>query len=478
MKKTVLGLFILFMAVLLIACKPEKDPLQEGRTTINFWGWGDRYEVEVFRNLVNTYNQTNTDEIYVNYVQNPPDSYESRMEQVLSGSRGPDIFYVGDGSLKKWVELDFLYDITSFVNASTIIDLEDIWSTAIQRYRYDVSTKTSTPESPLYALPKDIGPTVIYYNVDAFREVGVTVISKDLDDPTIADNEKQGYNIEEKIFNNRIPMTWEETEALSKLLTRSLNSASPTVYGYYTEWWFNYVWSVGGDVITLENDGNYRWSLGDTDPNTNANGDVLPSNREAFKHFIDLSTVHNTSPRPNTIATVGKQNYFTSERVAMMVDGRWSTVTFRRDADFEWDVAPLPVHENGVPAGHSGSMGFGIWKNTTRATEAFKFMEFMAGPVGQAEQAKMGFNIPNQISLANTDVFLQADQYPKNAQAFIDAAAYQREGDWAMLPDGAWIDIWAPTLNGAVLQGNTTIDAFFDEFRNRTNQVLRQYTDN
>ncbi len=469
-----LWIFILMAAVvgLMVACD-EEDPLAEGKTQINFWGWGDQSEVAVFRQLVDEYNETNQDNIYVNYTQKPASGYESSMEQTLSGSRAPDIFYVGDGTIKKWVELDYLYDITDLVEASSIIDLENIWPTAIQRYRYDKTTRTSESDSPLYALPKDIGPTVIYYNVDAMKAVGIEVISKDLDDSTITPEESVGYNAEEMIFNNRIPMTWEETETLSKLLTKKHNPSSPTDYGYYTEWWFNYVWSVGGDVLEYE-DGTYRFSLGDT----TSNGEGLPTNREAFQHFVDLSTVHETSPKPNTISTVGKTNYFTTGKVAMMVDGRWSTVTIRKDAKFDWDVAPLPKHENGVLAGHSGSMGFGIWKRSSKTAEAFKFMEFLAGPEGQAAQAETGFNIPNQIDLASTEVFLQSDQKPKNAQAFIDAAMYQKPGDWAYLPDGAWITVWAPTLNGAVLNGQLSVEQFFNQYTSATNSILVTYTQN
>src|SRR5690606_4182458 len=142
---------------------------------------------------------------------------------------------------------------------------------------------------------------------------------------------------------------------------------------------------------------------------------------------------------------------------------------------FDWDVAPLPVHENGIVAGHSGSMGFGIWKRTSKSVEAFKFMEYLAGPIGQAAQAETGFNIPNQMDLAQTEVFLQSDQKPKNAQAFIDAAMHQRPGDWAYLPDSAWITIWAPTLNGAVLNGQTTVDQFFNQVVEATNQILLTY---
>ena len=45
--------------------------------------------------------------------------------------------------LKKWVELDYLYDISEFVENSEIIDLDNIWPTATTRYRYNKETRTS-----------------------------------------------------------------------------------------------------------------------------------------------------------------------------------------------------------------------------------------------------------------------------------------------------------------------------------------------
>lgn len=134
-------MLLVLVSVTLYACG-EDNPLAEGKTQINFWGWGDQAEVSVFRGLVDLYNETNQDNIYVNYTQKPASGYESSMEQILSGSRAPDIFYVGDGTLKKWVELDFLYDITSMVEESEVIDLANIWETGVQRYRYDKTTRT------------------------------------------------------------------------------------------------------------------------------------------------------------------------------------------------------------------------------------------------------------------------------------------------------------------------------------------------
>ena len=46
-------------------------------------------------------------------------------------------------------------------------------------------------------------------------------------------------------------MSWDECVTLSQLVQKEVRSkySKSNVYGYFTEWWFNYGWSVGGDCI-------------------------------------------------------------------------------------------------------------------------------------------------------------------------------------------------------------------------------------
>lgn len=81
-----------------------------------------------------------------------------------------------------------------------------------------------------------------------------------------------------KVFNASIAMNWDETEDLAQLLTIGKNSYNhnrktsrgsvATTYGYYTEWWFNYGWSVGGDCVQ-DLTGEGTWMYGLTDWSTN-----------------------------------------------------------------------------------------------------------------------------------------------------------------------------------------------------------------
>ena len=70
-----------------------------------------------------------------------------------------------------------------------------------------------------------------------------------------------------KVFNNRIGMNWEEQRVFLKYFTKRYNSSVATSdYGFVSEYWFNYGWSVGGDVMGF--DGNeYDFTLLDDSAN-------------------------------------------------------------------------------------------------------------------------------------------------------------------------------------------------------------------
>ncbi len=55
-------------------------------------------------------------------------------------------------------------------------------------------------------------------------------------------------------------MNWDEIEDLGMICTKDWNKNSKTQYGYYTEWWFNYGWSVGGNCLE-DLSGNGEWTL-------------------------------------------------------------------------------------------------------------------------------------------------------------------------------------------------------------------------
>jgi multiple sugar transport system substrate-binding protein len=179
---------------------------------------------------------------------------------------------------------------------------------------------------------------------------------------------------------------------------------------------------------------------------------------------------------------------FETGRIAMTTCGRWCNTNYRRVLDFEYDAVPFPVGPSGEVtafpgaedcsfSGWSGSVGLGIIKGSKGeqyAEQAYRFIEFIAGAEGQTEQAALGFQIPNQIELAHTDVFLQPDQPPANAEVFIEAARCQLPGPWVQTPlHGEWFgtlwwdEVWPAVVVDDTMFADEALEEYADEFQAR-----------
>lgn len=367
-------------------------------TTLQFWGSGDADELKVFGDIVNAFNSTVGAEkkIKVEYSGNHEDPGNNALQ--LSGNNPPDVIYVPDRHLKSWVSAGYLENLTNTDGSAKYEGLEEftapgkVWEQGIQRYRFDIATATSTPTSVLWALPKDIGPTVLYYNREYLEEMGIEHISLD---PSSQEFKTKGYpekgyfqHTDGKwYFNNRVPMSWDETTSLAMKMQKEVAGCE---YGYFTEWWFNYGWSIGGDCVEYvpegtDADGNpmgyYEFTLNDETVNwivkdnstagvsVNGNsyqaGEIisytdkkllteaqkaecnqLPSMKDAFLEFAALTAPEtekvgvtskgvevygkHVSMGQESIGTQSARDRFSAGSFGMFVGGRWEVTHLRK----------------------------------------------------------------------------------------------------------------------------------------------------
>lgn len=485
-------------------------------TNITFWGYGDDNEIGVFTDLVKRFNEEYDGTIHVNYEVKANADYGTSAKSALKSTKAKvDVLYIGDSDFKSCAELGYLEPLDSYLAKSTEVVIEDMWATSVSRFKYDINTTTQDgPDAHYWGIPKDIGPTVIYYNETYFNNAGVYVISVAAEDLDAFNNDgakdsrgktkaqygitdtvrEKGYFVDDngnKWFNNRIPMSWDECVELSSLVQERNREIynDQRIYGYYTEWWFNYGWSVGGDCIEYVetsdlayNGGYWDFTLMDSTDNfivadDNAEGftvngkvysageiiawqdkltdpaasvktvreelytavsdgklNKLPSQRDAFVEFVRVGQKsdvvvdsglygYGICPSPTSIGgDAGKVAAFADGKVAMLIDGRWSTVNFRKKMDgiYKWDVAPLPQYKeyytasdtlptgksvgdvkvHGIEAGHSGSVALCINAKSQKKNAAWIFCEYIGGKTGQSAQAKSGFAIPSQKDIA------------------------------------------------------------------------------
>ncbi len=278
-----------------------------GKTkTVSFMFGGDAALTEIFNKVIDEFNNTKGKEEGIQVKGIPKSgSIDGVLSQQLPSNSGPDVVAVSDKYFKKYTKY--------FEDLSTVLDQsaqDEYYDNSINRYHYNIETTTSYAEDPLYGVPGYNDASVLYYNKTVLDKLGIICISVDEEDlkdfnaggKDLNGKTKKDYGIEEDvpakgfyrsdtpyvavegdaegsgwsaplegetlIFNDRIAMNWDEIEDIAMICTKEKNPNSPCDYGYYTEWWFNYGWSVGGDCLEdLSGNGDWTYTLAGNNPN-------------------------------------------------------------------------------------------------------------------------------------------------------------------------------------------------------------------
>ena len=264
---------------------------------------------------------------------------------------------------------------------------DQISSSQINVWRFNYATSPELGKdmhlagagADLLALPFNSTPEVLFYNSEIFENMGIKIVSVEeekcgtgnyakllphgyaeysqsygvpVEGATLSENRKgeQVY----KVFNNRIPMNWEELRCLSW----DYQDKNPGKYGYMSEWWFNYGWSVGGDCVGWDYQAKTNvFTVGDTD-----------------KNYLALNTI-----------TVNGTSYAKGE-VLDYEDMKWLRNNASELAKLNDDLYELPsmydafleFNRLGVPTDKEvadGLYGYGVAKSTTSNRDK----EFTAG---------------------------------------------------------------------------------------------------
>lgn len=399
-----------------------------GSVKLTVWAVINENNSDAMKQVIKTFNERN-DRYQVTLVPKTS-GYSAQLGGTLRGSTPPNIVQIDDRYYKGYIEEGYLTPLEEYfvdkkdesgnvVRKASELDLSDIWETAVDRFRYDPETHVAGGDSPLYGLPAGIAPGVMYYNASALKSGGVNIVSIDEEDVDAYNRENgtsylgHGYYVYDEapatgltakdgkyhVFNNRIPMNWDELVAIGKLFTQNYNSASPTHYGFFNEWWFSFGWSVGGDCLEWdEGKDQYVFALGEDAPNylvtkeATVNGTAykpgdilsytdkhfvegklsendgtvsaltadqtlyaLPSIRDAFTLFLQLpqSTSKNVtdnvkglqiSPTPTIIGNKSKKDLLTSRETAFVVENYTEAYGIGKEMarqKLDWDIAPL-----------------------------------------------------------------------------------------------------------------------------------------
>lgn len=285
------------LALSLCGCGGNKVPPEaKGRTLIEYFACYDTYSLNAYRKLVDTYNngQGAEDNVYVQVRLNAG-NYAQYMSTLSKNCRY-SVVTIPDSDFKTLAVNNFFIPLDGYLTdeVKTEMQWDQIPDGLTNRFRLN-ATKNAAGKyeagagTNLLGLPLGSNPHVLYYSTAAMDKAGINMISvaeEQLAAFNTANNGKiQPHGYAEyatapftgakesaneagervyKVFNNRIAMNWAEQRCLARAFQKQYNY----LYGYVSEWWFNYGFSVGADCMGWdETKGAYVLTLGDKTDN-------------------------------------------------------------------------------------------------------------------------------------------------------------------------------------------------------------------
>lgn len=331
---------------------------QEGQTTIRFWYTASISENKIMNEMIDAYNkgQGVEDGVYVK------GDNRQNIERTALYVDTPDVLTVTDEDFKSWALEDLFTDLSDYYANDPGDYTEDgIPEAFTQTFRLDTEVgengiRMAGEGADIQGLPFGANPMVYYYSLPAFENQKINIIS--CEEEALAEKypnvQPHGYaeykeapyegavsstnlagETVYKVFNNRIPMNWEEFRYLSKMFTKSYNESSPTTNGTGTHWWFSYGWSVGGDCIGWNGE-NYDFSVADEGANWLVLADKLELNGRTY--------------------TAGEVVSYADREAASKASGSVHELPSTYDALYEFVRLSSPVDGNGG----KGEAGYGI----------------------------------------------------------------------------------------------------------------------
>ena len=295
------------------------------------------------------------------------------MSIYCAGGKCPDVLMAWDLTYAGLAARGVLLDLNTML-AQDKTFAADLKSDGI-RSLYD----TFTFDGGQYALPEQWSGNFLYYNKKLFAEAGVRPPPGRWDQP------------------------WSFGEFLdaAKALTKRDRSGRVSQWGYVDSWVPFYAAALFG-----MNNG-VPWCTPRMNP-THLNFDN-EAFLEGIQFYADLAHKHRVAPTSSDTQSMSTMDLFTSGRAAMALGGHWRYQTVDLAKGLDFDVTVLPTGPKGRAArSNIGTTGLAIAASTPRKQQAWEFVKFATGPVGQAVTAESGLFVPVLRSAITSAGFAEA----------------------------------------------------------------------
>jgi multiple sugar transport system substrate-binding protein len=409
------------------ACSSDDDAL-------TFFFAANPEEADARLRVVDAFRRKHPD-IKVRTLLSGPDALQ-HVSIYCAGGKCPDVLMAWEFTYSGLAERGVLLDL------NTMLAHDQMFATELKADSVPSLYETFSYNGGQYALPEQWSGNYLFYNKTLFAEAGV----------------------------HPPPGRWDETWSFDEFLDAAKALTKRDRSGRVTQWGFVDTWAPYYSALLFGMNNGVPWSDPRMNP-THLNFDDAAF-IEGIQFYADLANRHRVAPTASEAQSMATTDLFTSGHAAMALGGHWRYQTLDRAKDLDFDIAVLPTGPKGHAA-HSniGTTGLAIAASSPRKKQAWEFLKFAAGPVGQAVTAESGLFVPVLTSVIHSAGFAQAHKRIGNIAVLTGGPAHA-EG----LPvTPAWPKI-AALLDrnvGPVLRGARPATTLTDTLSRHIDEVLR-----
>nr|WP_055502432.1 sugar ABC transporter substrate-binding protein [Nonomuraea pusilla] len=322
------------------------------------------------------------------------EDYHPKLLTQLTGKTAPDVFFVGDDNIGK------------FVQAGVLTPLNDKLAGPDSKSRpedfFDGVYGGARKDGQIYGVPNDTNPEVLWFDKQALKDAGVT------EDPA-ALNAAGKWTMATYLDMN------------AKL--KAAGKAGSIFWNWY-----------GSTYSMINGFGGKTWDGGKfvatTDPKS------LEALRTLAKGYQDKTFLSaDLLPDSN-----GPSTQFLKHKAGFYAGGRWVIDSLRKGGELDnYDIVPFPSQTGQPMPGAVAASYLAINKETKLPKEAFTFLTEFVSKEGQLLRLKDGGAVP---SIKGAEQVVLADGYPAHAQTFLDV----RDTGFANYPE----EVSVPGLTAAI----------------------------
>jgi multiple sugar transport system substrate-binding protein len=399
---------------------PAEAPAEETVTISFLTQGGDEAAFQRYEPLIAQFQDAGSN-VVVEPVWEPGGAIEiqTKLLTLIAAGDAPDVYwahsYTNSGQAKRSIQLD----LTSYIDGDPAVAEEDFLPAAWADFSI---------EGKQIGFPRETTSTILIYNKSIFDDNGVETPTDE--------------------------WTWADFEAAAEALT--MGDGPEKIYGaadfnLNRNTWIK-LWQKGGDVLNEDRT------------------EYIMNNTIGVEQVNLLKDWHQSFHIPGAeMGGFTTAELFVAGRVAMFP--QFSVYTNIKPAEFEWDIAHLPVDSGDSRTTRVASAGHSVYSGTDTPDAAWKWISFLVSEDAFWHFVDSGLSLPSLRAVATSEKFLDPTLMPDNAQAMIDAFDYGRPEPVA----GDWIGVHRevqPALDSIYGIEQAEAQAALDAIAERVNELI------